>query len=153
MGFEAAHCCSRPGPELSSYRAGAATCRHLRLPLAGLSAGALFWFLGVWHRAVCPGNARPICGPLWTLQVCVLMRTGIIHHRSKPMIKDVNSPVNTAHTGSKVGSSQPKSPGAFSNPSRGRGDSFPSQPSHARVSLSNGEEPASVTIVGPGPEE
>jgi hypothetical protein len=62
-------------------------------------------------------------------------------------IKEVCSPVS--RPGSKVGSSQPKSPGAFSNPSR----SVQAQPSHARVSLSNGEEPASVMIVGPSPEE
>jgi hypothetical protein len=68
------------------------------------------------------------------------------------MIKDVSSPVNTAHTGSKVGSAQPKSPGAFSNPGR-RGDSVQAQPSRARVSLSSGEEPASLTIVGPSLEE
>jgi hypothetical protein len=64
--------------------------------------------------------------------------------------QEVCSPVS--RPGSKVGSSQPKSPGAFSNPSR-RGDSVQAQPSHARVSLSGGEEPASVTIVGPSPEE
>jgi hypothetical protein len=70
------------------------------------------------------------------------------------MIKDVNSPVNTSNTGSKVGSNQPKSPGAFSNPSRVQcGDNVPTQPSHARASLSNGEEPASITIAGPSPEE
>jgi hypothetical protein len=65
-------------------------------------------------------------------------------------IKEVCSPVS--RPGSKVGSSQHKSPGAFSNPSR-RGDNVPTQPSHARVSLSSGEEPASLTIVGPSPED
>jgi len=66
------------------------------------------------------------------------------------MVKEVYSPVS--RPGSKVGSSQPKSPGAFSNPSRGRGDSIPPQPT--RVSRHSGEEPgASVTIVGPSPEE
>jgi hypothetical protein len=59
-------------------------------------------------------------------------------------IKEVCSPVS--RPGSKVGSSQPKSPGAFSNPSR-RGDSVQAQPSHARVSC--GEEPASIQIIGP----
>jgi hypothetical protein len=63
-------------------------------------------------------------------------------------IKEVCSPVS--RLGSKVGSSQPKSPGAFSNPSRS-GDSVQAQPSH-RVSLSSGEEPASLTIVGPSQE-
>jgi hypothetical protein len=51
------------------------------------------------------------------------------------MIKDVNSPVNTANTGSKVGSGQPKSPGAFSSPGRvggARFDSVPPQSSRAR---------------------
>jgi hypothetical protein len=62
--------------------------------------------------------------------------------------KEVCSPVS--RPGSKVGSGQPLSPGARSNPSRGRTDSIPPQPSHARVSLSsNAEEPAEVTIVGP----
>jgi hypothetical protein len=68
------------------------------------------------------------------------------------MIKDINSPVNTSNTGSKVGSNQFKSPGAFSSPSRvGRGgtDSVPAQPSHARVSLSEEGQPSEVTIVGP----
>jgi hypothetical protein len=65
------------------------------------------------------------------------------------MIKDVNSPVNTSNTGSKVGSNQPKSPGAFSSPSRGRTDSVPAQPGHARVNLSEEGQPAEVTIVGP----
>jgi hypothetical protein len=73
------------------------------------------------------------------------------------MIKDVDSPVNTANTGSKVGSGQPKSPGAFSSPGRvggARFDSVPPQSSRARVSLSsNAQEPAEVTIVGPSPED
>ena len=51
--------------------------------------------------------------------------------------------------GSNVGSAQPKSPGAFSSPSRGdRSDSFAPQPSHARVSR-NAEEAAEVKIMGP----
>jgi hypothetical protein len=69
--------------------------------------------------------------------------------------KEVCSPVS--RPGSKVGSGQPKSPGAFSSPSRAGGarfDSVPAQPSHARVSLSsNAQEPAEVTIVGPSPED
>ena len=71
------------------------------------------------------------------------------------MVKDVCSPVS--RPGSKVGSNQPKSPGGKSSPSRAgdaRFDSFPPQPSHARVSLSsNAQEPAEVTIVGPSPED
>jgi hypothetical protein len=63
--------------------------------------------------------------------------------------KEVCSPV--PRRGSKVGSGQSKSPGAFSNPSR-RGDNVQVQPSHARVNVSSGEEPA-LTIVGPSPEE
>jgi hypothetical protein len=69
--------------------------------------------------------------------------------------KEVYSPVS--RRGSKVGSGQPKSPGAFSNPSHAGGarfDSVPPQPTHARVSLSsNAQEPAEVTIVGPSPED
>jgi hypothetical protein len=52
--------------------------------------------------------------------------------------------------GSKVGSGQPLSPGARTDPSRGRFDSIPQQPSHgARASHDNGEQPGEVTIVGP----
>jgi hypothetical protein len=69
------------------------------------------------------------------------------------MIKDVNSPVNTANTGSKVGSNQPKSPGAFSSPSRGWTDLVPAQPGHARVGLNGEGQPAEVTIIGPSPTE
>jgi hypothetical protein len=68
--------------------------------------------------------------------------------------KEVCSPVS--RSGSKVGSGQPKSPGAFSNPSRAGGaqfDSVPAQSSHARVSLSEEGQPAEVTIVGPSPED
>jgi hypothetical protein len=65
-------------------------------------------------------------------------------------ISEICSPVT--RPGSKVGSGQPKSPGAFSNASRS-GDGVQAQPSHARVSLSSGQEPASLTIVGPSPEE
>jgi hypothetical protein len=66
--------------------------------------------------------------------------------------KEAYSPVS--RPGSKTGSNQPKSPGAFSNPSRAEGprfDSVPPQPSHARVSLSEERQPAEVTIVGPSP--
>jgi hypothetical protein len=69
-------------------------------------------------------------------------------------ISDVCSPVT--RKGSKVGSNQPKSPGAFSNSSRAGGARFDGvrpQPSHARVSLSEEGQPAEVTIVGPGPED
>jgi hypothetical protein len=66
-------------------------------------------------------------------------------------ISEVSSPVS--RPGSKVGSGQPMSPGARSNPSRVQhGDNVPTQPSHARVSC--GEEPGvSLEIVGPSPEE
>jgi hypothetical protein len=60
--------------------------------------------------------------------------------------KEVCSPVT--RKGSKVGSGQPLSPGARSNPSHGRTDSIPPQPSYARVSR-NAEEPAELKIVGP----
>jgi hypothetical protein len=67
-------------------------------------------------------------------------------------ISEVNSPVQ--RKGSKVGSGQPLSPGARSNPSRGETmDSVPPQPTHGRVGHSSGEEGSTVTIVGPSPEE
>jgi hypothetical protein len=68
--------------------------------------------------------------------------------------REVCSPVT--RKGSKVGSGQPMSPGAFSNPSRAGGagfDSVPAQPPHARISLSEQGQPASVEIVGPSLEE
>jgi hypothetical protein len=65
-------------------------------------------------------------------------------------IKDVCSPVS--RPGSKVGSGQPMSPGAQSNPSRARAtaDGVPAQPTHGRTA-SHGEEPqgAQTTVVGP----
>jgi hypothetical protein len=65
--------------------------------------------------------------------------------------QEVRSPV--CRPGSKVGSGQPLSPGARSNPSRGRSDSIQQQPSHgARVGHS-GEQAGGVTIVGPKPGE
>jgi len=70
------------------------------------------------------------------------------------MVKEVCSPVSAP--GSKVGSNQPKSLRAFSNPSRAGGacfDSVRAQPSHTRVSLSEEGQPAEVTIVGPRPED
>ena len=66
------------------------------------------------------------------------------------MIKEVVTPVSKP--GSKVGSNQPKSPGAFSNPSREGGarfDSVPAQPSHAKISLGNNDMLSTVTITGP----
>jgi hypothetical protein len=66
-------------------------------------------------------------------------------------IKEVCSPIS--RKGSKVASGQPLSPGAKSNPSRGdqtEAPNIPPQPSQARVSLGNKEEPASVEIIGPG---
>jgi len=69
------------------------------------------------------------------------------------MVKEICSSIS--RPGSKVGSNQPKSPGAFSNPSRASGARFDSvfsaQPSHAHVSLSEAGQPAEVTIVGPRP--
>jgi hypothetical protein len=63
------------------------------------------------------------------------------------MPTEVQSPVT--RKGSKVSGNIPGlSPGAFSNPSRGRTDSLPHQPSHARVSR-NAEEPAEVRVTGP----
>ena len=69
--------------------------------------------------------------------------------------KEVCSPVNTrSPTSHKLSGNIPgSSPGARSNPSRGRTDSIQPQPAHARVSLSSGEEPASLEIIGPSPEE
>lgn len=67
-------------------------------------------------------------------------------------INEVCSPVS--RPGSKVGSGQPLSPGARSNPSRGeRMDSVAPQPTHGRVGHSSGEEGSTVTVVGPIPEE
>jgi hypothetical protein len=69
-------------------------------------------------------------------------------------IKEVVSPVT--RRGSKVGSNQPLSPGARSDPGRVEGprfDSIPPRPSHARVSLGEEGQPAEVTIVGPSPED
>jgi hypothetical protein len=64
------------------------------------------------------------------------------------------SPVS--RKGSKVGSGQPMSPGAKSNPSRAdarRPDSVPAQPSNARVSLGEEGQGAEVTVIGPTPED
>ena len=60
---------------------------------------------------------------------------------------EVHSPVN--RKGSKVGSGQPLSPGARTNPSRGRFDSISQQPSHGARAGHSGEQPGEVTIVGP----
>jgi hypothetical protein len=67
--------------------------------------------------------------------------------------RDVCSPVT--HKGSKVGSGQPLSPGATSNPSRGgeRLDSVPPQSSHPRVSLSQETPVPSATPIVTGPED
>ena len=62
--------------------------------------------------------------------------------------KEVCSPVS--RPGSKVGSGQPLSPGARSNPSRGSGpqaDSVPSQP--PRTSRHSEEPAASMEVIGP----
>jgi hypothetical protein len=66
---------------------------------------------------------------------------------------EVESPVT--RKGSKVGSNQPMSPGAKSNPSCGSGpqtDSVPPQPSN--TTSRHSEEPplpaATTTVIGPG---
>jgi hypothetical protein len=58
---------------------------------------------------------------------------------------EVQSPVS--RKGSKVGSGQPMSPGARSNPSRGRTDSIPARPSYGASRHS--AEPAELKITGP----
>jgi hypothetical protein len=63
------------------------------------------------------------------------------------VFKEVNSPVNTRNTTSKLKSNLPLSPGARSDPSK-RGDSVPAQPQHSQVSR-HSEEPASIQITGP----
>jgi hypothetical protein len=60
--------------------------------------------------------------------------------------REVCSPVS--RPGSPVGSNQPKSPGAFSSPSRGpKSDSIRPQPSH--TTSRDSEEPATATVIGP----
>ncbi len=56
----------------------------------------------------------------------------------------VCSPVS--RPGSKVGSGQPMSPGARSNPSRGRTDSIAARPSYG---ASHSAEPGELKITGP----
>jgi len=65
------------------------------------------------------------------------------------MPTEVVSPVT--RKGSKVIGNIPGfSPGAFSNPSRGGGDSVPAQPSRGAASRhSAAPEPAEVKIIGP----
>jgi hypothetical protein len=62
---------------------------------------------------------------------------------------EVQSPVT--RKGSKVGSGQPLSPGARSNPSRGpvSQDSVPPQSSHGGTPRHSEEPSASMTVVGP----
>ena len=59
--------------------------------------------------------------------------------------KEVCSPV--LRPGSKVGSNQPLSPGARSNPSRGHTDSIPARPSYGASRHS--AEPGELKITGP----
>ena len=74
-------------------------------------------------------------------------------------IKDVNSPVNTRNTGSKLRSNLPISPGARSHPDRAGGskfDSVPPQSTHRGTGVSpHAEEPSipSSTPVVTGPED
>jgi hypothetical protein len=69
------------------------------------------------------------------------------------IMAEVESPVT--RKGSKVGSNQPMSPGARSNPSLGSGqrfDSVPSQPTHGGTSRHSEEPPlpaATTTVIGP----
>jgi hypothetical protein len=65
------------------------------------------------------------------------------------MVKEVCSPINVK--GGKTSGNIPgSSPGAFSNPSRGGGDSVPPQPSRGAASRhSAAPEPAEVKIIGP----
>jgi hypothetical protein len=58
---------------------------------------------------------------------------------------ETESPVT--RKGSKVGSGQPLSPGARSNPSRGRTDSISARPSYGASRHS--AEPGEVKIIGP----
>jgi hypothetical protein len=58
---------------------------------------------------------------------------------------EVQSPVS--RKGSKVGSGQPTSPGARSNPSRGRIDSIPALPSYG--ASRHNAEPGELKITGP----
>jgi hypothetical protein len=73
------------------------------------------------------------------------------------MVKEVNCPVNTRNTGSKLSGNIPGfSPGAKSDPGCVGGprlDSVPAEPPHARVSLGEEGRPAEVTIVGRSPED
>jgi hypothetical protein len=74
-----------------------------------------------------------------------------IDKRWRTPMAEVNSPVN--RKGSKVGSNQPMSPGARTNPSRGGGpqtDSVPPpQASHGGASRHSTEEPGTTKVVGP----
>jgi hypothetical protein len=74
--------------------------------------------------------------------------------------REVNSPVNTRYTGSKVGSigSKPLSPGARSDPGRVEGPKFDAVPtSQLRTTRAAHQEeppiPPSSTTVTVGPEE
>ena len=64
--------------------------------------------------------------------------------------REVCSPVSIK--GSKVGSGQPMSPGARSNPSRGSGpttDSIPPQSPHGGASRHSEEPSGSMEVIGP----
>jgi hypothetical protein len=78
--------------------------------------------------------------------VCAYNKLFVVCYETHMPEKEVCSPVS--RPGSKVGSGQPMSPGARSNPSRGRSDSLPQQHSHARVSR-DAEEPAALKIMCP----
>jgi hypothetical protein len=58
-------------------------------------------------------------------------------------IKEVNSPVNTGNTRSRLASGQPLNPGAKSNPSRARSDQ--AEPAERSASVTHGgEKPAEL---------
>ena len=70
-------------------------------------------------------------------------------------IKDVNSPVNTCNTGSKLRSSLPLSPGARNDPRRVGGPKFDSAPSEPQRRTATHQEvpvPSSTPVVT-GPED
>ena len=73
--------------------------------------------------------------------------------------REVNSPVNTRYTGSKVGSisGQPLSPGARSDPSHAGGPKFDSVPPRRPARTATHQEeppiPPSSTTVPVGPED
>jgi hypothetical protein len=72
---------------------------------------------------------------------------------------EVNSPVNTRNTTSRLASKQPLSPGARSNPGRVEGPRFDAGVPTSQLRVAKHQEPeppipgAATTVTGPGPEE